>query len=293
MTQTYNDNVVINDTLEVNGTSDTVQVAVKGAANQSDALQQWQDHSGNVFAEIDADGHLLIGDQDDTPEALIEAHNLDDVYKPSRGLHLRGILSGTLSHLISWVVQELALKGTGGLSALHRVLRVHATNENTGPMEVGAEIRAGDFEVTNVGGNPDTNNLEMSAVVAKVNNDSSAHLQTAYGVKVDMSVPEGSASDVYSVYTEGGTVYIGDSEIYAPLNLSPRSTAPSAPRDNDIYLDISSDPNQPRLRQYSQTEDVWLDISGTGSTFDPEVDGYWSNYGGYFVFSDGDYVSQS
>lgn len=91
MTQTYNEDVVVNNTLQVNGVTDTPQVIVKGSSVQSNSLQQWQDYAGDPLAEIDAQGYLSIGDKDATSDALIEAHNVDDLNKPSRGLHLRHV----------------------------------------------------------------------------------------------------------------------------------------------------------------------------------------------------------
>lgn len=206
---TYSEDVIINDNLEVNGASDEVQVAVTAASTQTAALQQWKANGGTVLSEIDEEGHLLVGDQDATSDAFIEAHNIEDLSKPRRGLHNKGIITGTLSKLVSWIVQELSLKGTGGVSALHQVLRVKAVNENTGPMEAGADIRAGNFEATNMGGNIDNNNLKMSAVVAKLNNQSESYLDKAYGLKVEMT-DDGISNDMYAIHTDNGIVHLGD-----------------------------------------------------------------------------------
>jgi len=274
MTQTYNEDVVINDNLQVNGASDEVQVTVTGASTQTEALQQWKGNSGSVLSEIDESGHLIVGSQDGTIDALIEAHNIEDTTKPSRGLHSKGILTGTLSNLVSWVVNELGLKGTGGLSALHRALRVQVTNENTGEMASGADVRAGDFEAINIGGNGTTNNLEMSALVAKVNNQSGANLDKMYGLKVEM-VDDGSSNEIYAIHTDTGKVYFGDvleladNAGRAPLNITPRTTAPTSAEINDLYLH-QINPGEYVWRRYtgSAWEDVGASSSGGGGLYD-------------------------
>lgn len=220
----FNEEVIINDNLQVNGSSNEVQVIVKGYSGQSEALQQWQDSSASILAEIDADGHLLVGDQDATIDSLIESHNLDDANKPARGFHAKGSLTGALSNLVSWVVQELVLKGNGGISALHRALRVQATNENTGAMETGADVRAGDFEVINSGGNDTINHLEMSALRARVTNQSTKYLDKAYGLKVEIT-DDGNANEVYAIHTDNGVVHLGD--LLELVELSPATNPPS------------------------------------------------------------------
>jgi len=278
MTQTYNEDVIINDNLEVNGVSDEVQVSVKGASTQTEALQQWKNNGGTVLSEIDENGHLIVGSQDGTIDALLEAHNIEDSNKPSRGLHSKGILTGTLSNLVSWVVSELGLKGTGGLSALHRALRVQATNENTGAMASGADVRAGDFEATNIGGNVTTNNLEMSALVAKVNNQSGATLKNAYGLKVEM-IDDGDSDNVYAIYTDKGIVYLGDvleladNAVQAPLKITRRSVAPTSPSENERYFDdgTNTESGLPGDRVYIGGQ--WVDIGG-GSENVTDIDEY-------------------
>jgi hypothetical protein len=233
---------VFNDAVEINGSQDIEQLKVKANSTQTEALQEWQDNSGNVLSAIDESGHLLVGDPDGTIDALIEAHNIEDANKPARGLHNKGILTGTLSSLVSWVVQELGLEGTGGISALHRALRVQATNENTGAMDTGADVRAGDFEVINSGGNGTTNNLEMSALVAKVNNQEGATLDKAYGLKVEID-DAGGSNEVFAIHTENGIVHFGDvleledNAVRGVLNTQARNTPPSNPVEGDRYLD--------------------------------------------------------
>lgn len=284
MTVTHNENVIINDNLEVNGSSDEVQVIVKGAPTQTSGLQQWKDNSGTVLSEIDEDGHLLVGDQDGTIDALIESHNIEDASKPSRGLHSKGVLTGTLSSLVSWAVGELGLKGTGGISALHRALRVQTTNENTGDMDAGADVRAGDFEVINSGGNASVNNLELSALVAKINNQSGAYADKAYGLKVEID-DAGSSNDVYAIYTDNGIVHLGDllelvagvvledSATDGVLGITPRSVAPISPTSGMMYLDDGTNRTDGLVGFRRWNGSSWDDIMDTSSIGDGNVSG--------------------
>jgi len=273
----HNKNVIINDP------SNEEQLVVKGASTQAKSLQEWQDNSGTVLSNIDADGNLLVGDPDGTIDALIEAHNIDDSNKPSRGLHSKGSLTGTLSSLVSWVVQELNLKGTGGISALHRALRVQATNENTGAMAAGADVRAGDFEVINTGGNA-TNNLEMSALVAKVNNQLGATLDTAYGLKVEID-DAGSSNKTYAIYTDNGVVHLGDllelvagavfedSAVDGVIGITPRSVVPTIPTSGMMYLDDGANRADGLVGFRRWNGSSWNDIMDTSSIGDGNVSG--------------------
>ena len=62
-----------------------------------------------------------------------------------------------------------------------------------------------------------------------------------------------------------GTLTIEDNDSVAPVNLTERSSAPSAPASGDIYLDDGSNTasGEPGLRRY--TGSVWEDISSGGS----------------------------
>lgn len=80
------------------------------------------------LAEIYED-YILMGNKDGAEDSLVETHNIEDSAKPFRGLHPKGALAGTLSS--RWSLYELILRGTGGISALHRALRIQFISENT------------------------------------------------------------------------------------------------------------------------------------------------------------------
>src|SRR5690606_23091789 len=129
------------------------------------------------------DGRLQIGSFTSgmmaTDDALIEAHRDEsDTGKPRRGLHLLGEVSGTLSTIVAWAVQELVLKGTGSISALHSALRVRLTNENTGTMDSGADLRAADVEIINDGGEVGEPVPEITGLHVAVTNQAGAYADT-------------------------------------------------------------------------------------------------------------------
>lgn len=198
MTQTtYTDNV------KIDGSQDITQLDVEGHSTQTEPLQQWSENGGDPLARVTGDGRLQVGSFDSgamvTDDSLIEAHRDEaDTSKPTRGLHLLGEITGTLSSVISWVVQELVLKGTGGISALHSALRVKLTNENTGTMDAGAELRAGDFEVVNDGGSSGDGVTLVTGVRTAVTNNSGAYIDTAVGLDVELA-DAGTMTDAYGI----------------------------------------------------------------------------------------------
>lgn len=113
---------LFNDAVVIDGAQDIEQLVVQGHTTQTQPLQEWQASSGDPLARLTGDGRLQIGSFDNgvmaTDESLIEAHRLEtDADAPKRGLHLKGALSGPLSGLVAWVVQELTLKGSSGVAA--------------------------------------------------------------------------------------------------------------------------------------------------------------------------------
>src|SRR5690554_4162962 len=150
------------DAVEIEGSQDITQLKVQGHSTQMEPLQVWQDSAEDEQAQLTGDGRRQVGSFDSgmmaTDDALIEAHrDENDTGKPKRGLHLLGEVTGMLDSLVSWAVQELVLKGSGGISALHSALRVRLTNENTGTMDAGADLRAADVEIVNNGGSNGNN----------------------------------------------------------------------------------------------------------------------------------------
>jgi hypothetical protein len=211
MTQTYTEDVLID------GSQDTTQLTVQGHSTQDDPLQVWEDSSGDELAQVTGDGRLQVGSFSggamETDDSLIEVHRDEaDTAKPTRGLHLLGQITGTLSSAVQWAVQELELLGTGGISALHSALRVKLSNENTG--DAGdAQLRAGDFEVVNEGGSSGDPVGEMTGIRVAVTNQGSGYVEEAIGVDV---VVEDSGQDMDAVYgIRVGDVNQGSSENYA------------------------------------------------------------------------------
>jgi hypothetical protein len=235
---------VIEGKLEIRGQADAPQLEVIGNSSQTFPLQKWENSAEDVLAQVTADGRLQIGSFDNgemaTDDALIEAHRADDATSlPTRGLNMLGEITGTLSNIVQWAVQELVLKGTGGISALHSALRVTLTNQNTGTMSGGADLRAGDFEAINEGGSSGQEVPELTGVHVSVSNASGAYLDTAYGLKVEMS-DDGTQSEAFAIHAEGGVFHLGlDGEV---LELPVTTSTPANPPDDHVrfYVELNS-----------------------------------------------------
>jgi hypothetical protein len=202
------------DGVEIEGSQDITQLKVQGHSIQTEPLQTWQDSTETVQAQLTGDGRLQIGSFDEnmmaTDDALIEAHRDENATgKPKRGLHLLGEVTGVLDSLVSWAVQELVLKGSGGISALHSALRVRLTNENTGTMDVGADLRAADVEIVNNGGSSGNNVPELTGLRVAVTNQENGYAETAYGLKVEIN-DAGSLDQAYAIHTGQGIAHFGD-----------------------------------------------------------------------------------
>src|SRR5688572_17363124 len=127
MTQTFNDNVLID------GNQDIEQLRVQGHSTQTDPLQTWESSAAQVLVQVTGDGRMQVGDDLATPDALVEAHRAEtSTSKPKRGLHSLGKITNLLTDVIAWVVAELELLGTNGVSGLQAALRAKLTHNNTG-----------------------------------------------------------------------------------------------------------------------------------------------------------------
>lgn len=174
--------------------------------------QSWMNSTDDVLIRMTADGRLQVGNEMliATDDSLIEAHRDEtEIAKPTRGLHLLGEITGALDNLVSWVVQELVLKGTGGISALHSALRVRLTNENTGTMASGADLRGADIEIINNGGSSGNNVPELTGLHVAVTNQAGAYADTAYGIRVRLN-DLGDLETAYAIHTDVGLVHLGD-----------------------------------------------------------------------------------
>jgi hypothetical protein len=196
------------EAIEIIGDDDVTQLTVKGADPQTNPLQSWQTHDDTERARLTSDGRFQIGSFDSgmmaTDDALIEAHrHEDDTAKPKRGFHLLGTLKGTLDTLVAWIVHELVLKGTSGISTLHTALRVRLRNEATGTMGGSAELRGVDIEALNGGANavPTLTGLRVST-----GNTTALTDGTLYGIKVELTNPP---DEAYALHTDGGKIRFG------------------------------------------------------------------------------------
>lgn len=238
------DDLLVQGNARIIGQLDVPQLVVQGVASQTEALQNWQDNSSDILARVTAEGRLQVGSFADgemaTDDALIEAHRSEgDTGLPARGLNMLGEITGTLSSIVQWAVQELVLKGTGGISALHSALRVKLTNQNTGTMSAGADLRAGDFEAINEGGSSGQDVPELTGLHVTVSNASGAYLDTAYGLKVEMS-DDGNQNEAFAIHAEGGLFHLGvDGEV---LELPVTTSTPANPPSNHVrfYVELNS-----------------------------------------------------
>jgi len=155
-------------------------------------------------------GRLTVGDIDETADALIEAHNLENASLPRRGSHIAGILSGALNSVTRWVMNQLTLRGTDAVDATHSAFHSNLTNENTGVMNANASLRAGTFELVNRGGSVGDGVTEAIGVQIDVENESGGHVESAYGLKVDMTNSGTVSGESYAIHTEGGIAYLGE-----------------------------------------------------------------------------------
>jgi len=203
------------EAVEINGSSDVTQLTIKGSIDQDvGALQSWQTNSNNKLARITSDGRLQIGTFEAgemvTDDSLIEANRAaSDTSKPTRGLHLKGGISGTLSSIVAWVVHELTLTGSAGIAALHSATRIRLRNEVTGLMTVEGELRGTDIEVTNAGGTTEDPVPHVIGLRVGLTNEPSGYIDTSYGIKVE-TINTGTIGQAYAVYTDNGLVHFGD-----------------------------------------------------------------------------------
>jgi hypothetical protein len=216
--------------------------------------QSWKNSAGDVLIRMTADGRLQIGDETlmATDDALIEAHRDEtESAKPRRGQHLLGEISGALDSIVAWIVQELVLKGTGGISALHSALRVRLTNENTGTMDSGAVLRAADVEIINNGGSSGNNVPEITGLRVGVTNQANGYADVAYGLKVEVN-DQGSLGKVYTLYTDAGLVHVSGAFEVPVLDSNPSET----PETDFVFVYVKLDGGIPRWYSKDDTDTV-------------------------------------
>lgn len=225
--------LTIDSALEVDGREDTTQLMVQGHTTQSQPLQAWQNAGGIPLAQMAGDGRLQLGDLGlETDDALLEA-NADIVLpsiRPQRGWHSLGRITGTLANAVAWIVHELELLGSGGVSGIHTALRAKLRLNNSGGASL-ADIRAGEFEISN-SANPVG---KASGVIAILTNLSGGNLTDAAAFRVAAPINQGTmttligldipdltqATQNYAIRTGTGRVSLGDFIEIKQLTASP------------------------------------------------------------------------
>lgn len=238
------------DAVEIEGSQDTTQLKVQGHSSQTEPLQSWEDSAGSPLSHITADGRLLVGDDPgmEAPDALVEAHrDITSVSVPRRALNTLGRVTGALGTAVQWIVHELELRGTGGISGLHTALRSRLIHADTGDSS-DSELRAGDFETINQTGTTSERVGKAVALSAAVTNEAGAHLNTAAGVEISLqngdsgSISEAyglkindldpsTATNSYALHTGSGKVHLGD-----VLELQVPATAPLPPATGQMVV---------------------------------------------------------
>jgi hypothetical protein len=261
MTQT-----VFTDSVAVQGSVDTPQLIVKGNAAQTNPLQNWQDNANAIKAQVTGDGRLQIGNNlgvGNPADALIQ-DNLDVTLPsalPMSGLHTLGRITATaqaLSNAVNWVLHELQLLGTGGVSGLHTAMRARLTHSNTGT-STAAELRAAAVQTLNQAGTSGARVGQATGLRATASNAASAYLDKAvaveaaitndtggnvnqatalsvvppinagtisalYGVQIP-DLTQGAAN--YAIYTGQGPVHFGDNQELKVFASAPGGNPPS------------------------------------------------------------------
>lgn len=267
-----------NGQLLIDGQLDNIHLRVQGHSTQDEPLQTWEDSAGSALTQVAGDGRVQVGDLTlGLPDALVEANN--DITLPFsgplQGVQSRGRIQGAISNALAWVVNELELLGSGGVSGLHTALRARLFHNNSGDVS-DAELRAGDFEAVNQSGSSQTPVGRLTGLHSAVTNAEGAYLdeavgievviqdagtiQTAYGLQI-ADVNQGEQAN-YALYTGLGVVRLGD-------QVGVGVDSPATPLDVDGAItvhELSADPADPDEGAAA----VWLS-DGTGSGDDGDV----------------------
>jgi hypothetical protein len=206
---------VFNTPVEINGSTDDVQLRVKSSLTQTVPLQSWETDDGDAVARVQPDGRIQSGSLDTgagaTDDAQIEVYRHEDSLQPRRGLNISGAIKDTLSAVTHWSVHELFLKGTAGVRALHSALRVRLVNQNSGTPNDNGELRASDVELLNEGGSSGDPIPVATGVHIHVGNGASGYIDQAYGLRVAVSdLNAGGIADAYAVHATGAKTRLAD-----------------------------------------------------------------------------------
>ncbi|MEP7286964.1 MAG: hypothetical protein ABI947_14500 [Chloroflexota bacterium] len=277
MTQT-----VYTDSVSIQGSQDTPQLQVKGFSTQTQPLQNWLDNGNAVQAQITGDGRLQVGNNlggTAPADALIQVNeNITlPASTPTSAWHSLGQITSSVSALatpLTWVLHELKLLGTAGVSTLQVAMRSVLTHSNSGT-STSAELRAADVQTINQGGDATHYVGQATGLRGTASNATSAYLAKAVGVEaaitnaVSGNLTQASAFEVvapvnagtigslyglripdltqatanYAVYTGQGVVHIGDN-----MELPVVASTPTAnPAANFIKLYTKLNAGLPQL----------------------------------------------
>lgn len=193
MTDIFEDDVVINDNLTVNGDSDETQVTVKGHSTQNEALQSWQDNAGNTLAEVTGDGRVQVGDEPPmgTPDAMLEVHrDATSTAKPKRGIATNGEIQDATDDSIAWSASEVMLSGDNTDVNRASGLRVGASKVGNGTLD-----EAVGLEVNDITGGTDNYAIRTGQGAVRVGETLELDEQTTAPAKKAGAVPIYAKSD--------------------------------------------------------------------------------------------------
>jgi hypothetical protein len=221
MTQTtFTDNVL------VQGSRDIQQLEVKGHSTQTTPLQNWRDNASNLKAQVTGDGRFQIGNNlsgGAPADALIQANNDVSPSGLTSGLHTLGRITGTIAGAINWVVHELQLLGTGGVTGIHIASRTKLTQSNTGS-STAAELRASDSQAINQTGSSGARVGQITGLRGTANNATSAYLNKAVGIEASIvndaggNVTQAAALSVVPTDNKGPIASLLGLQVNTPIN---------------------------------------------------------------------------
>lgn len=243
--------------LEIVNQQDKEALKVQGFTTQNQPLQTWRDSAGGTLAQVTGDGRFLVGDDVGlaSPDALIEAHRAEtSTSKPKRGFHSLGRVSGALATLVQWIVQELELRGSNNIDALHTALRVRLSNFNTGTPQSNAELRAADVEIIQDATAAAAALPKATGLQVAVTNASGKTITDAVALRLKLN-NAGTITNPYAIYSEGP----GITHLESFLEIK-QSAAPVTPATDFMRLYPKSD-GRLYAKNWSGTE---YDLTGGG-----------------------------
>jgi len=244
--------------LEILSRQDMEVLKVQGYTTQNQPLQTWRDSAGGVLAQVTGDGRVQVGDDVGltSPDALIEAHRADtSTSKPKRGFHSLGRVSGALATLVQWIVQELELRGSSNIDALHTALRVRLSNLNTGTPQPNAELRGADIEVINDSAASASAVPKATGLQVAVTNASGKAIADAAALRLKVNDSGSGITNPYALFTDGaGIIHLED---FIELKV-PAAGVPATPATNFLRFYPKSD-GKLYAKNWSGTE---FDLTG-------------------------------